>query len=94
MRLPFAVAAVPLLIPVASTAQTPVVHAPQVANPLARSAEDCPQTTSVHAWDRGKKLQPQKLTELPDANAYAAVLRRIGRCEVPVVVRYGVSGGR
>ena len=94
MRLPFAVAAVPLLIPVASTAQTPVVHAPQVVNPLARSAEDCPQTTSVHAWDRGKKLQPKKLTELPDANAYAAVLRRIGRCEVPVVVRYGVSGGR
>lgn len=54
----------------------------------------CPQTTSVYAWDRAKTVRPQKLAELPDANAYAAVLRHIGRCEVPVVVRYGISGGR
>jgi hypothetical protein len=58
------------------------------------SADNCPQTTRYYAWRGNKAVRPQKLTELPDANAYAAVIRRIGRCEVPVVVRYGVSGGR
>jgi hypothetical protein len=65
----------------------------QPLNPLEGSAR-CPRTTSVYAWDRSKAVRPQKLTELPDANAYSAVLRHIGRCEVPVVVRYGIGGGR
>ena len=50
----------------------------QPLNPLQGRAE-CPQTTSIYAWDRNRAVRPQKLTELPDANAYAAVLRRIGR---------------
>ena len=54
-------------------------------------AETCPQTTAVHAWTREKKLTPRKLGDLPPANAYQAVYRRIGGCEVPVVVRYGVG---
>lgn len=96
MRFLFPVIALPLLIPAASTAQapSPAVHVPNSNSPLARKADNCPQTTSVYAWDRSKKVQPQKLNELPDANAYAAVLRHIGQCEVPVVVRYGISGGR
>jgi hypothetical protein len=60
--------------------------------PLANTAEKCPQTTGYYAWQRGKPVRPQKLTELPDANAYAAVYRRVAGCEVPLVVRYGVSG--
>ena len=77
---------------VASPAAAVAVQTPNnSAGPLQGSAR-CPQTTSVYAWDRSKTVKPQKLTELPDANAYAAVLRHIGRCEVPVVVRYGVSG--
>ena len=55
-------------------------------------ADTCPQTTSVHAWTRDKKLTLQKLGELPPANAYKAVYRKIGGCEVPVVVKYGVGG--
>ena len=83
-----------VLASIAGPAAAVAVQTPdQPLNPLQRSAR-CPQTTSVYAWDRGKTVRPQKLTELPDANAYAAVLRHIGRCEVPVVVRYGIGGGR
>lgn len=59
--------------------------------PLARPAANCPKTTHYHAWDRGKPVKPQKLTELPDANAYAAVYRRVRGCEVPVVVKHGIG---
>lgn len=67
------------------------VHdAPNAA--IGTKSDTCPQTTAVHAWTRDKKLAPQKLGELPPANAYKAVYRKIGGCEVPVVVKYGVGG--
>jgi len=53
---------------------------------------DCPRTATVHTLDHGEALQPRKLIELPPANQYAAVYRRIGGCEVPLVVRYNVGG--
>jgi hypothetical protein len=56
----------------------------------------CPTTSSylteAGGLYRGKPLAPRKLTELPDANLYLTVYRRIGECEVPIVVKYGVSG--
>jgi hypothetical protein len=58
------------------------------------SAADCPRTTSYHAFDASKPVNPRKLGELPPANAYAAVLRHDGRCEVPVVIKYGVGRSR
>lgn len=60
--------------------------------PFAGKAAHCPKTASVHAWSREQKVAPRKLNELPPANAYSAVYRTIGGCEVPVVVRYGVGG--
>jgi hypothetical protein len=93
MRLLFALALFSL-VPAPSAAQTSAVHAPQNPVRFALVGDHCPRTTSMYAWDRSQSVQPQKLTELPDANAYATVFRRIGGCEVPVVVRYGVSGGR
>lgn len=95
MRFLVSAVAAAVCIPAASTAQAPAptVHSPQNI-PASPTSADCPQATSVHAWDRGKEVRPQKLNELPDANAYSAVLRRIGGCEVPIIVRYGVSGGR
>ena len=71
------------------TVPTPAVAAPDT--PRASRSTTCPRTTSVYAWRRGEPLQPRKLTELPPANAYSAVYRRIGGCEVPVVVKYGVN---
>ena len=83
---------VAVLASIAGPASAVAVQTPgQPLNPL-QGAANCPQTTSVYAWDRSKTVRPQKLAELPDANAYKAVLRRIGRCEVPVVVRFGISG--
>jgi hypothetical protein len=67
---------------------------PAVAHDKARVAEapDCPRATSMHAYDRSKPLKPQKLGDLPPANAYSAVYRRVRGCEVPIVVKYGVGG--
>ena len=58
--------------------------------PFAKPA-NCPQTAKYYAWDRSKPVKPQALTELPDANAYAAVYRKVRGCEAPVVVKYGVG---
>ena len=59
--------------------------------PFFGKAPHCPKPTGVHAWSRDKKVAPRKLTELPPANAYSAVYRTVGGCEVSVVVRYGVG---
>ena len=61
-------------------------------SPIARKAPQCPHATSVHAWARDRRVEPRKLAELPPANAYSAVYRTVGGCEVPVVVRYGIGG--
>ena len=53
---------------------------------------DCPRTTSFYAFDPSQPVKPRKLDELPPANVYAAVYRRVGNCEVPVIVKYGVGG--
>ena len=45
-----------------------------------------------YAYRAGKPLKPQKLTELPPANAYIAIVRNDGRCEVPVIVKYNMGG--
>jgi len=51
----------------------------------------CPRIAAFHTLDRGKAVKPRKLGELPPANQYAAVYRRINGCEVPLVVRYKVG---
>jgi hypothetical protein len=67
---------------------------PAVAHDQARigDAPPCPRATSMHAYDRSKPPKPQRLGDLPPANAYSAVYRLIRGCEVPVVVKYGVGG--
>ena len=56
------------------------------------SSPDCPQTTSYHAFDPARPVKPQKLGELPPANVYAAMWRHDGKCEVPMVIKFGVGG--
>ena len=75
-----------LLLAAAFSAATP-----QQASPLS-TAPACPRTTGYYAWQRGKQVAPRKLTELPPANAYYTVYRRIDGCMVPVIVKYGVGG--
>ena len=66
---------------------------PAVAQPsnFTPPASHCPRTTTHYAWRQGRSLKPQKLNELPPANAYRTVYRLVGGCESPIVVRYGVG---
>jgi hypothetical protein len=63
-----------------------------VLNPNANQPANCPATSRYQASRRGKTPKAQKLNELPAADAYSAVYRRIGQCEVPIMVKYGVGG--
>jgi hypothetical protein len=63
-----------------------------VINPNADQSANCPATSRYQAARRDKTPQARKLNELPDADMYRAVYRRIGHCEVPIVVKFGVSG--
>lgn len=55
-------------------------------------SKECPRTTGVHAFDRNQRVELRKLGELPPANAYRAVYRLVGGCEVPVIVKYNIGG--
>jgi hypothetical protein len=94
-----------LVLPIAtltmSSAAAPAV-APQpigdmpVINPNADASQSCPPISRYEAMKRGAKLKPELLDELPTADMYKAVYRRIGRCVAPIIVGYGigaVSGG-
>jgi hypothetical protein len=61
-------------------------------NPKSGEAPNCPATSRYEAGKRGKAPKVQKLTELPDADVYRAVYRRIGQCEAPIIVKFGVVG--
>ena len=50
-----------------------------VINPKAGQPANCPATSRYEASKRGKAPKAQKLNELPDADVYRAVYRRIGR---------------
>jgi hypothetical protein len=63
-----------------------------VIDPNGAQSADCPATSRYEAARRGKGPQARKLGDLPDADLYKAVYRRIGRCEAPIVVKFGVSG--
>lgn len=105
MRLLFPVLALPLLVPAASAAQTPAPAGPRISaeespappvpirdmpviNPNVNS-EFCPPTSRYEATKRGEKLGAQKLNELPMADGYKAVLRRVDGCNAPVLVGFG-----
>jgi hypothetical protein len=70
---------------------SPAADMPTI-NPKANQPASCPATSRYEASRRGKTPKVQRLTELPDADLYKAVYRRIGRCEAPIIVKYGVAG--
>ena len=92
-----------ILLPAAAgaadvTAPVTISDAAQVAvipkGVISPSGANCPQATNYYAYQDGKPLTPQKLTELPPGNAYIAVYRRDANgCEKPIVVKYGVGRG-
>lgn len=85
----------------ASAASAPAIDAPAADMPVfkvgpAVDDERCPPISRYHVARRNQERRPltaQKLNELPVADAYLAVSRQIGGCEVPIIVRYGIGGG-
>lgn len=75
----------------ASAGAEPARNMP-VIDPKANQPASCPATSRYEVSRRGKAPKAQRLNELPDADMYAAVYRRVGRCEVPIIVKYGVAG--
>ena len=80
-----------MLLLALALAASPAADMP-VINPKAGQPQNCPATSRYEASKRGKSPRAQKLNELPDADVYRAVYRHIGGCEIPVIVRYRVSG--
>ena len=80
-----------LLVALAAASAGPAADMPTI-NPKANQPANCPATSRYEASRRGKTPRAQKLGELPDADLYKAVYRRIGRCEAPIIVKYGVAG--
>lgn len=65
-----------------------------ILNPNAAAPKTCPPISRFEAKGGGK-LAPLHLNELPAADLYKAVYRRIGACVVPIIVGYGFgTGGR
>jgi len=96
VRFLFPMLALPLLIPAASTAQGPAPSSPvrdmPAIDPYAQDARTCPPTSRYEAARRGGRLGAQKLSELPAADEYKAVLRRIGGCNAPIIANYDIGG--
>lgn len=96
MRLLFLAAAVILASgagAAAPRALPPAARDIPVTNPNTSVRSDCPPTSRYEAARRGGPLKATPLTELPDADMYVAVYRRIDGCVVPIIARYGVASG-
>ena len=78
------------LLAAAASAQ-PIGDMP-IINPRAGQPASCPATSRYEASGKGKMPKAQKLNQLPDADVYRAVYRKIGRCEAPIIVKFGVVG--
>ena len=78
------------LLTAAASSVQPIGDMP-VINPNANQPATCPATSRYEANRRGKTPRAQKLNELPDADVYSAVYRRIGKCEAPIIVKFGVA---
>jgi hypothetical protein len=81
MRIPLAVVALTLAVPMIAAAP---------ASPGASPSANCPRTTISLAKkggaDSGSRIAPKKLTELPPARGYMAVYRQISGCEMPLTM--------
>lgn len=79
-----------LLLTMLAVAATPSADMP-IFNPRADQPTNCPATSRYEAARRGRALSLRKLGELPDADAYRAVYRHVGKCEAPIIVKYRVG---
>ena len=59
---------------------------------LGAQPQSCPETPMSLARKSAEPPQLRRLTDLPEAAAFAAVDRRVAGCPAPVVLGRGVSG--
>ena len=74
-----------------SASEPEAIKPARIVDPNASAPADCPPISRYHAMRRGGPLAAQKLGQLPDADHYKAVYRRIGGCEAPMIVSFGVA---
>ena len=87
-------ALLPGAVGAASPAPVPAVAIEPGALPTP-DVSNCPRTTTYHAFDTSKPVAPRKLNELPRAQGFMAVHRRLDGCEVPLtIIEYRNAGGR
>lgn len=85
MRLILALAAAPLLGAAPVAVVQPAASMP-VANPYQAEPDDCPETPMSLARKQTERPQLRRLDQLPDAQAFAAVDRRVDRCPAPMLL--------
>jgi hypothetical protein len=87
MRVPGALFALTILVPGSATAADGGQGAHTSS---AASTSHCqrarPYVAGPGGGAAGQRLAPRKLTQLPPAKAYMAVLRQIGGCEAPLTM--------
>jgi hypothetical protein len=87
MRVPGALFALTILVPGSAAAAD---SSQDARTSIATSAPHCQRARAYvagpNAPDRGQRLGPRKLTQLPPARAFMAVLRQIGGCEAPLTM--------
>lgn len=66
---------------------------PMVDSKFNPPSKDCPPVSRYHAMKQGKGVKMQKLTELPPADHYKAVIRRVGACEAPIIAGFKPGSG-
>lgn len=93
MVMRFLLLATAILLPQASAAIPSERQDARVIQPkaLAPTRSDCPEVATYQTARPGEPLRLHNLNELPPANAYAAVYRKIGGCEVPMLVGYDIG---
>ena len=84
-----------LILPAAfallSATEPEPIRTARVVDPNASAPADCPPVSRYHAMRRGGPLSAQQLHQLPNADLYRAAYRRIGGCEAPIIVSFGVG---
>ena len=92
MRLSILALAIAISTPAFAAQPFPTRDMP-VLDPTAGSPKSCPPTSRYEASRRGARLGMHNLNDLPAADLYKAVDRRIGGCNAPIIVRYGIGAG-
>jgi hypothetical protein len=96
MRAAFLIVSAALPLAAVSAAPAPrsaAPHAiPQAPRLSVASTRPCRDTGVTFAQDGKVATRPQKLGELPPGSLYLSVVRQVGGCPEPAIVRTGIGG--